>query len=321
MQLSYRLLGVGISILMCLFFIYLYKRSENRLHFETSIILFDKDKKPLTPLRSLFEIFNISQRKGLRFIIRETHHAWASDSSKFLVSNVLHSYEKSDKNADKNLKDVFDKLGFIKPSLPDKSINYHSVIVFEATLPVMYERLKYLISLENKGFQLGHIIILTPFKRVEAKEITELKDFLANDKGQSFYPTNSFDFKSLKREQDITKFIWQHLRKPLYFEKRHTVSFKETQIPEPLKPFEMENVGYTLTRIVEEEKLTEPYLGISSLPFISFQRVLLNNIMPTNFDMQIVGPGTYEGSEEQREEILSVLSHWVAFELHLTGKK
>ena len=270
--------------------------------------LLDQNGSAIPAFTELLQIFNIAGNRGPRSLVKEVNYAWASDASKTTIPITIQSYLSYHANSTKKLQSIFKKLGLITPILPNFKESYKNVVIFEGTLKIIYNRLIFLMNMRKQGLQFENVTIVCP----SHIKVNDMKELIAYDAGKYLYPFSAKSAQRLPYGQAACETLWNQFKKsPNLASKKANI--EAATLPDDSQDFIVDNISYTLPASLLKEDGS--LLGISSLPYIEFQKAVLQNKNLKKITLDVVGTGHYDGSIEKIDENLKALTSWLTFEV------
>lgn len=166
---------------------------------------------------------------------------------------------------------------------------YDKVLILGSTTKSMYEKLRYLKDLQDQGIKFQEIIWLTGERVLDPA----IDDF----------------FEGCKTETDAARYLWNQCFAAGDF-KGVIASF--VSVPKDPTKLGIPNTEDTIVKWLEGEKKGGRFLFISMQPFCHYQFSVIKTHMPSNFDFEVVGPGSiYESSEKFSAVFLDALARFL----------
>lgn len=148
--------------------------------------------------------------------------------------------------------------------------HYDSALILGSSTTLMRERLKYLVSLWNKGIRFGEVVWLTGDRPLEAK-IDHLCDRCSN-------------------ESEGARWLWEEFSLP---EEMRQLSVHFVAVPMKLIHNEAKrpNTRDTIIAWMDTKPDAKSALFVSSQPFCGYQHAVIEGALANNIDFDVVGQG------------------------------
>jgi len=174
----------------------------------------------------------------------------------------------------------------IKPA----RLQYEHALLLGATFETMVERMEYLIQCWNDGVRFNDIVLLAGARPASA-EVREVEQAFKEYAGIDHLP------HAIETETDMLLWIYQHCKMP---EAMRQVPVVLVDIPMQMtknQTLRRPNTADTIHGWLEKSPAIGPVLAISNQPFVLYQESVLKTVLPSAFDLDVIGNKAEENVE------------------------